>query len=117
LSSARTREFQAVFETLFKNKLSKQLDHGLQLAELMRLLRSTVHNNGLHVHRNSSKEVICNGKSYVFENMKAPEYLSWDLLIELLELQASVVRDVGSDQTIRQIALIRDSYIAAARGR
>ena len=116
--SCGTAEFQSVYSTLFSNRLSRAYPHAIELSNLLRLIRNMIHNNGLYVSaKHKSLTVICNRKSYVFEHMKDPHILTWDLILELLHLQATVLTEVGLDTIVKNLPHIEDDYIAATRHR
>jgi len=54
-------EFKSIYECLLKSKLSSSPRDGIELLDLFRLIRNTVHNNGVHFHP-SGKNASINWK-------------------------------------------------------
>jgi hypothetical protein len=114
--SCGTTEFQSIYTTLFQRKLSTPYPHALELSNLMRLIRNMIHNSGLYIStKQRTLTVACNGKTYTFEHMKDPQILTWSTLLQLLNLQASLLHAVSSDPIVKAIHHIQDDYIAALR--
>jgi len=49
--SSGTAEFKSIYESLFKSTLTSEPPGGVELLDLFRLVRNTVHNNGVYFHR------------------------------------------------------------------
>ena len=109
-----TAGFQSIYTTLCSTKLSAPYPQAAELSNLMRLIRNTIHNNGLHVSPDKkATTVCCNSKTYTFGHMQALNILTWSLIIELLELQGSVVHALSIDPVVKALPHIEDEYITA----
>ena len=78
-----TDAFENIYKHLFK-ELSNHKDFQNTL-DFLRLLRNTVHDNGIYYQKKSeSVNINWNEKSFTFTPGKKIEFATWDLLLELL---------------------------------
>jgi hypothetical protein len=92
-----TAEFQSIYRVLLGTKLRVPRADWEPLLELWRLLRNTVHNNGVHFHRRGANaQVLYKGVSYDFAHGNPVEFASWPFLVSaaggLLDLLLATVR-------------------------
>ena len=105
-----TAEFQGVYQWLFKrlNIDKKWVEH----VELIRMVRNTVHNNGVYYHRDGkNKEVQYQGNVYKFEIGKHVSFVTWQLLILWLENNVEFITEIVESVDLKSIQVIDDQYI------
>jgi len=78
-----TGNFKNIYAHLFsKNKLN--LPNYIPLLDLWRNMRNTIHNNGKFYPENQQDCEVTYGVTYKFEVGKVPQFLTWDLLLNLI---------------------------------
>lgn len=99
-----TTEFKAVYECLFRTHLAG-FAKAIPLLDLLRMLRNTVHNNGVYFHK-SGKDAVCEykGVSYKFPIGRPVEFATWLLVADLLGDAVELLNDVVSSPQISGIA-------------
>jgi hypothetical protein len=66
-----TADFKSIYDYLFKKLRLQQRKDYTDLLDLLRLIRNTIHNNGVYFHPDGkSKTVTYQGKQYMFDNGK-----------------------------------------------
>ena len=90
-------EFQSIYRALLGTKLRFPRPDWEPLLELWRLLRNTIHNNGVYFHRRGvCAEVVYKGVTYDFAHGNPVEFASWPFLVgaagDLLDLLAAIIR-------------------------
>jgi len=91
-----TAEFQSVYEHLLRSVLP-ELKNWIPALNLLRLLRNTIHNHGVHLHPKGKDAVVTyKGREYDFEHGSSVDFATWDLLIDLFtdmtEMLAAIVQ-------------------------
>ena len=84
------------------------------MLHLLRLMRNTIHNNGVYYHRKNLKEIVrYNGKTYTFELGKGVEYGDvWELLqFQIMPDAKRMIADVVNTKDISSIPQIVDPFI------
>ena len=82
--SGGTAEFQSVYRALLQTKLGAPDPHHLELLDLWRTLRNTVHNNGVYFHRSGGSSTVgYKGVTYDFTHGRAVEFAKWPVLVSL----------------------------------
>jgi len=70
-----TAEYEAIYNSLFKKLKLQQRQDYIELLDLLRHIRNTIHNNGVYFHKSGlDKTLPYKGKKYNFEKGKAVEY-------------------------------------------
>jgi len=105
-------EFKSIYECLFRSKLSETPAEGIPLLDLFRLVRNTIHNNGVYFHLNGNDaSVTWKGKTYEFKQGYAIDFVTWDFLIELSEALQVLLREVVEDTNLKRVTLeIKDPF-------
>lgn len=107
-----TAEFKSIYDCILNTKLINKPPNSIELLDLLRLVRNTIHNNGVYFHRNGNNQsVTYKGKQYDFVIEQAIDFVTWEFLIQiskdLLELMNSIIRD----ETVKNISsTIRDPF-------
>jgi hypothetical protein len=77
--------------------------------KLIRFIRNSIHNNGLHFpDNNRSEEIEYRGKRILFENEKPVTFASWINLYDITEDIISVFKEIFETKPIAQENLIID---------
>jgi len=89
-------EFKSVCECLFRTHLGMQ-ERDLALLDLLRLIRNTIHNEGVHRPRDSKPLTLTlDGVGYEFQDGVPIEFVTWrfvlDRLRDLVDVQDRAVR-------------------------
>jgi hypothetical protein len=103
------------FINIYQWLLTKlKLVNYISMLSFLRLVRNTVHNNGVYYHRTKLKEsVTYNGKTYTFELGKAVEYGDvWDILqFQIMPDVKRMMADVVNTKHISSIPQIVDPIV------
>jgi len=105
-------EFKSIYECLFRTKLTNQPSEGIELLDLLREVRNTVHNNGVYFNRHGRPRVTVSyrGDDYHFDHASKLGFVKWDLLISLLRDSAKLLLEVVNDPVIVAPGSITDPY-------
>jgi hypothetical protein len=99
-----TAEFKSIYSWLLKRT---NLQTHENLLDLLRLVRNTIHNNGVYFHKSGLNEsVTYKGKDYNFNIGSSVDFMTWDFIFELItDVEDLVVKVVKSNviNTIDQI--------------
>lgn len=106
-----TDDFMNIYQWLL-TKLN--LWNYLCMLHLLRLMRNTIHNNGVYYHRKNLKEIVSyNGKTYTFEQGKGVEYGDvWKLLqFQIMPDIKRMMTQMVNTKDISSIPQILDPFI------
>lgn len=99
-----TAEFKSVYECLFRNKLSTVPYEGIELLELFRLVRNTVHNNGVYFHKTQSDaRVTWDGETFEFKHGQPVSFANIEFLIRISGALRRLLREVIEDPSLRAV--------------
>lgn len=99
-----TDSFKSIYYCLLQSKLSKCPDNSVELLDLLRSLRNTLHNNGVYFHRDMKDlKINYKGETYEFHYGKPISFMSCTLLFELLTDMRDLLLSVIQDDAIRNI--------------
>ena len=108
-----TSEFQGVFQWLFKRLSVDPAWTGH--VEIIRMIRNTVHNNGVYYHKDGKdREMQYANKTYKFQLGKHIGFVTWELLINWLELNLDLLKLIVESSELSSISQINDPYILSA---
>jgi hypothetical protein len=93
-----TAKFKSIYECLLRSKLAGVPPGSIDLLDLFRCIRNTIHNNGVFYNRSGNDEqVVYNGSTYCFIYGKAVNFVTWDFIIsivhDLIDLVVVIVCD------------------------
>lgn len=98
-------EFKSIYECLFRSKLSAVLSNGIALLDLLRLVRNTIHNNGVYFHPSGNDASITwDGETFEFKQGSPVDFVTWDFMIRVSEALRQLLREVVEDATLKAIA-------------
>ena len=105
-------EFKSIYECLFRTKLTNQPPEGIELLDLLREIRNTVHNNSVYFNRRGQPRVTVSyrGVDYHFDHASKLNFVDWDILISLLGDSAELLLKVVNDPVIVAPSSITDPY-------
>lgn len=105
-------KFQSIYHCLFKSKLSICPSEGIELLDLLRLVRNTCHNNGVYFDPNRRDRTInWRGKSYIFKHSTPIDFVNWPFIMEISDAVRSLMYEVVIDKNLQIITHeINDPY-------
>lgn len=114
--SQGTAAFNSVYECLFKSHLCCEPTEGIELLELLRNVRNTIHNNGVYVSKTSTNQQIAwKGNEFSFEHGKPVGFVTWPLLLEIVGALQIMVGQVVTDPKLTGIRTdVIDPYSVGA---
>jgi len=100
-----TAEFKNIYECLLRSKLTSLPADSIELLDLFRLVRNTVHNNGVFFHKSGQNATaIYKGKTYQFQQGMAINFTGFDFVISLTSDIVNLLVDVINDPAISGIS-------------
>ncbi len=105
-------EFKSIYECLFKSKLSAIPADGVPLLDLLRLVRNTIHNNGVYFHPSGNDaSVTWNGETFEFKQSAPVDFITWEFLIRASDALRQLLREVVEDTNLKGITVeINDPF-------
>lgn len=105
-------EFKSIYECLFKSKLSAIPTDGIELLDLLRLVRNTIHNNGVYFHPSGNDASITwSAETFEFKQGAPVDFVTWEFLIRVSEALRQLLREVVEDTNLKGIsAEINDPF-------
>jgi hypothetical protein len=108
-ASAARGEYKNVYEALFRTHLRAPEDD-LTLLDLLRLVRNTIHNEGVHRPRGIGRtDVVFRGVSYSFEDEKPIEFVTWGFVLDRLENLVDLHERAVHTRILASLAYIPDA--------
>ena len=99
-----TGGFKGVYDCLFKSKLSVCPHEGIEVLDLLRNARNTIHNNGVYFDRNGNDATVCwRGVSYTFTHAQPVDFVTWEFTLEVADAVRGLIRAVVEDPSLRAI--------------
>lgn len=96
--------FESVYKCLLQSKLSKPQLNGVELLHLLRLVRNTIHNNGVYFHKSGNDDsVTWKGTIYEFKQGLPVHGITLDFILTISDDVLSLLRSVVEDAKIRAI--------------
>lgn len=97
-----TAQFKSIYECLLRSKLSAYPPESIELLDLLRLIRNTVHNNGVYFHRTRvSEAVVWQGKKYEFRHGLPVDFTKWDFCLEISDEVRKLLGTVANDPNLK----------------
>jgi hypothetical protein len=103
-------QFKSIYECLFKQlKFDAAPANGIALLDLLRLVRNTVHNNGVYFHRSGNDaSVIWDGETFEFKQEKPVNFVTWEFMMKISEALRLLLREVVEDAKLKAISTLID---------
>jgi len=97
--------FKNIYECLLQSKLSNPLPKGVELLRLFRLIRNTIHNNGVYFHKNGKEYTIkWKGKTYEFKQDVPVRGITLDFILDTSDDVRLLLRSIVEDCKIKAIS-------------
>ncbi len=97
-------QFKSIYECLFKSKLASNPPDGIALLDLLRLVRNTIHNNGVYFHpTGNDASVTWRGTTCDFKQGKPVNFVTWEFLIEVSDAIRLLLGEVVKDANLQSI--------------
>jgi len=97
-------EFKSIYECLFNSQLAANPAGGTALLDLMRLVRNTIHNNGVYFSPHGVDATLTwNGNTYEFRQGKPVDFLTWGILFELSDALHLLLRQIAEDVNLQAV--------------
>jgi hypothetical protein len=102
-------EFKSIYDCLFSSKLATTPSDGIQLLDLLRLVRNTIHNNGVYFNpRGGNVTLSWQGQTFEFRQGAPVDFVTWEFLIQVSDSLRILLRQVVEDTTLRNITVVID---------
>jgi hypothetical protein len=102
-------EFKSIYDCLFRSKLTTEPADGVQLLDLLRLVRNTIHNNGVYFNRHGRNiTVIWQGQTYEFKHGVPVDFVTWEFLLRVADSLRILLRQVAEDTSLRNVTVMID---------
>jgi len=103
-----TAEFKSIYSWLLKRT---NLQGHENLLDLWRLIRNTIHNNGVYFHKSGLNEsVTYKGINYDFNIGIPVDFVTWDFIFEVMSDIENLIIDVVKSNEISVISQINDPF-------
>lgn len=97
-------EFKSIYDCLFKSKLFSYPPESIEFLDLFRLVRNTVHNNGVYFHPAKAIEtVVWRGKQYRFQHELPVNFMNWDFCLKLSDEVRRLLKTAACDPNLQAI--------------
>ncbi len=101
-----TAEFKSIYECLFNSKLAATPTDGTALLDLLRLVRNTVHNNGVYFNpRGNNSTVEWEGQRFEFRQGTPVDFVTWQFLIRVSDSLRRLLLQIVQDANLRNITV------------
>lgn len=102
--SRGTAEFKSVYECLLRSNLSTCPSESIELLKLLRLVRNTIHNNGVFFPRNGRNDsVTWHGTTYRFRQFAPVDFVTWGFLLEVSDATRRLMYTVVADDKLKAV--------------
>lgn len=104
--SAGVANFESIYICLLQSKLSKPQPDGVDLLHLFRLVRNTIHNNGVHFSFSKSRKderIPWNGTTYEFKQGLPVHGITLDFILTISDDVRLLLRSVVEDSYLKTI--------------
>ena len=102
-------EFKSIYDCLFSSKLAAPPADGTELLDLLRLVRNTIHNNGVYFNPHSADVTLSwQGQTFEFRQGAPVDFVTWEFLIQVSDSLRILLRQVVGDTSLRNITVVID---------
>ncbi len=102
--SGGTEAFKSIYTCLLRSKLSSAPPGAFELLELVRLVRNTIHNDGVYRHKKGLDDAVTyKGVTYSFYHGKPIDFVTWDFLLMVADDIRDALVQVVSDKSVAQL--------------
>jgi len=97
-------EFKSIYNYLFCSKLATAPTDGTQLLDLLRLVRNTIHNNGVYFNPHGGNVTLnWQGQTFEFRQGAPVDFVTWEFLIRVSDSLRTLLRQVVEDAKLRNV--------------
>jgi len=97
--------FKNIYKCLLRSKLSKPRPDYVELLHLFRLVRNTIHNNGVHFSKSGKDETITWKETrYEFKQGELVRGITWDFLLDTSDDVRLFLRSIVEDCKMKAIS-------------
>ena len=109
--SNSTAEFKNIYNCFFKKiNLSNKENH-IELLDLFRFIRNSIHNNGVYFHKsNQNVKLNYKNKEYSFIIGNKIDFATWDFTFELIKDIEIMLKEILGNSNITPISEIIDPF-------
>jgi len=102
--SGGTEAFESIYTCLLRSKLSNPPTEEVELLELIRLVRNTIHNDGIYLHKKGIDDLVTyKGVDYAFYNGKPIDFVTWEFLLMMAADIQNLFAVIVSDKVVAEI--------------
>lgn len=99
-------EFKSIYDCLFNSNLAAPPANGADLLDLLRLVRNTIHNNGVYFNpRGTNATLTWRGTTFQFTHGRPVDFVSWEFMIGVSDDLRLLLREIVEDANLRSIAV------------
>lgn len=99
-------EFKSIYDCLFNSKLASAPRDGGQLLDLLRLVRNTIHNNGVYFSPHGGNSALTwQGDTFEFKQGIAVDFVTWEFLIRVSDSLRALLREIVEDANLHSITV------------
>lgn len=95
------------------NLIISHLSNDCRVFDFLRLIRNTLHNNGVHIpiSKKEKKSIDYKGITYDFIEGENLKFVTWDLLLDIADDMRTLIFHIAHNKTISSIpGIILDSH-------
>jgi len=102
--SNATSDFKSVYETLL-SKIDINYPEAKNLYNLLRLVRNTIHNDGIYRNRYSNNEIVTyKGVEYSFLHDCLIDFVTWNFLIDITNDIVQLIKEIIFNKNVANIS-------------
>lgn len=107
-----TAEFKAIYECLLRTELALlRAQDWIDMLDLFRLIRNTLHNNGVYFHKSGTDtEITYRGIAYKFKHGQKIDFVYWDLCLSLLDDSIDLLKTMQAQARVLSLPSKKDPF-------
>jgi hypothetical protein len=106
-------EFKLIYDCLFNSKLAAAPTDGRKLLDILRLVRNTIHNNGVYFSpRGGTTTLTWQVDTFEFKQGVAVDFVTWEFLIRVSDSLRALLREIVEDANLRSITIEIDDPVS-----
>lgn len=107
-----TADFKAIYDCLLRTELTLQrAQDWIDMLDLFRLIRNTLHNNGVYFHKlGTDTEITYRGIAYPFKHKQKIDFVYWDLCLSLLDDSIDLLKTMQAHPRVLSLPFTKDPF-------
>lgn len=107
-----TANFKAIYDRLLRTELALQrAQDWVDMLDLFRLIRNTLHNNGVYFHKSGTDtEIMYRGIRYQFNHGQKIDFVYWDLCLSLLDDSIDLLENMQAHARVLALPRTKDPF-------